>query len=877
MPRSSRALLGVLIAAILSAAMASAASADVVHRFKFDNSLSDYMGGSAASALSGTASYAASGGVGGQGLSFDGSTDVLLGNTLTPTDSVGTGDFSISASFRTTQTTGRVAIFSNRDDGCNYGGGWLDVFLGGGALVGNLSGANPNPLFAAHPPFVADGALHRVTLARSGTTATLWLDGAEVVSVTAPGIAGNVRNGNGLQLGFLDAGCSGTRFKGTIDDVRVSDSAAYAQTDSMPEFFATFPGESNALDVTTGENGTWSGTAGYAAGHSGQAMSFDGTNSVSIPQPAGNFGTDDGTVSFWLRSTQAEKSNLVESRDSCDNADGWDIRLNRPGYANTVSIETWGSSGYQTTGGTTPINDGTWHKITVSRVSGLLSLGIDGIREGVEASVDSTLSTTAPVQLGVGPCTGISPSFRLVGLLDDVQLIRGAGAPLTTSAASVTGTPQAGQTLTAHAAFSGTSPHVTYAWQRCDVTGTTCGAVVGVSSTYTLGQDDVGSRMKLTATAANDAGSESTSALTSTVTPPAPGVTTGAASGVSTTGATLNGTVNPEGAATTYRFEYGTSTAYGSQAPASDASAGSDSTDHAVSQDVSGLAPNTTYHFRVVATNAGGTSAGADQVFTTNPLAPGATTGTASGITASGAMLNGTIDSKGVAGATYHFDYGPTAAYGASTASQTAGGTTTQDVSAALNGLSPDTTYHFRVVVTDVAGTTSGGDQTFTTAGAPVITGLSPDHRCVRSATLHAPSEGAGGLSFSFTLSQGATVRYEILRRNDSPHWRSCPAAGGTSPVTFSSVWSASAQQDAGAHDTAVASAVKRLPRGHLRLRAGHRRLGISRLVSGQKLRWGSYLLRISATDAQGLPSRPAVVQFWVLKDWKTSARTARR
>lgn len=42
-------------------------------------------------------------------------------------------------------------------------------------------------------------------------------------------------------------------------------------------------------------------------------------------------------------------------------------------------------------------------------------------------------------------------------------------------------------------------------------------------------------------------------------------------------------------------------------------------------------------------------------------------------------------------------------------------------------------------------------------------------------------------------------------------------------------------------------------------------------------VRWGSYLLRISATNAQGLSSRPTAVQFWVLNHWKTSARTAHR
>jgi Beta-propeller repeat len=87
------------------------------------------------------------------------------------------------------------------------------------------------------------------------------------------------------------------------------------------------------------------------------------------------------------------------------------------------------------------------------------------------------------------------------------------------------------------------------------------------------------------------------------------------ATGVGQTAATLNGTVNPNGDATTYYVQYGTSTTYGSQ-PATQ-SAGSDNSNHAVSTSITGLAPATTYHFRIVATNSSGTSYGGDQAFTT--------------------------------------------------------------------------------------------------------------------------------------------------------------------------------------------------------------------------------------------------------------------
>src|SRR5213593_4140375 len=66
-------------------------------------------------------------------------------------------------------------------------------------------------------------------------------------------------------------------------------------------------------------------------------------------------------------------------------------------------------------------------------------------------------------------------------------------------------------------------------------------------------------------------------------------ISTQRASAISATAATLNGTVNPNRLATTYHFEYGTTTSYGSQSPAVDASAGSGSSPVSVSTNVSGL------------------------------------------------------------------------------------------------------------------------------------------------------------------------------------------------------------------------------------------------------------------------------------------------
>jgi hypothetical protein len=100
--------------------------------------------------------------------------------------------------------------------------------------------------------------------------------------------------------------------------------------------------------------------------------------------------------------------------------------------------------------------------------------------------------------------------------------------------------------------------------------------------------------------------------------PVPPETETNEATDVSETDAVLNGTINPVGLPTTYHFEYGTTTAYGSRVPAGiEAVAGGERNDKRFGRTITGLAPATTYHFRLVAQNSAGVSEGADRTFTT--------------------------------------------------------------------------------------------------------------------------------------------------------------------------------------------------------------------------------------------------------------------
>lgn len=85
---------------------------------------------------------------------------------------------------------------------------------------------------------------------------------------------------------------------------------------------------------------------------------------------------------------------------------------------------------------------------------------------------------------------------------------------------------------------------------------------------------------------------------------------------VTTDSAQALATIDPEGQSTSYHVEYGTTTAYG-QSTAEQEIPAIDSADHPVSQLLGGLAPGTSYHARVVATNASGTVSGPDLLFVT--------------------------------------------------------------------------------------------------------------------------------------------------------------------------------------------------------------------------------------------------------------------
>lgn len=189
--------------------------------------------------------------------------------------------------------------------------------------------------------------------------------------------------------------------------------------------------------------------------------------------------------------------------------------------------------------------------------------------------------------------------------------------------------------------------------------------------------------------------------------------------------ATVNGTVNPEGADTQYFFEYGTTTSYGLTTP--EQSAGSGVLDVPVQAVLSGLTASTTYHYRLVATSGDDRVEGDDRTFTTaaaprNPAAPSISRLSAVDRTPTTARLTARIDANRAA-TSWHVEWGLTSGLGRRTPEQTIpardGGV---PVSVTLDDLPVHRRIYWRVVASNSAGLRRTGTASFTTLRA--LTGV---------------------------------------------------------------------------------------------------------------------------------------------------------
>jgi DNA-binding beta-propeller fold protein YncE len=208
--------------------------------------------------------------------------------------------------------------------------------------------------------------------------------------------------------------------------------------------------------------------------------------------------------------------------------------------------------------------------------------------------------------------------------------------------------------------------------------------------------------------------------------------------------ATLVARVNPMNSATSFHFEFGPTAAYGQQTP--DEAVGSGLEESYVRQRIEGLAVRSSYHFRVVARNEQDMIVdGPDETFTTGAEAiPGVQTGTASDVSQTGASISGTVDPEGLQ-TSYAFEVGTDTNYSGARLYGSAGqGEGPEPITVALQDLAPATTYHFRLIASNVDGTSDGQDMTFTTPSvtSPLLQPLSLPLLATASIVLPAQTEG---------------------------------------------------------------------------------------------------------------------------------------
>jgi hypothetical protein len=189
--------------------------------------------------------------------------------------------------------------------------------------------------------------------------------------------------------------------------------------------------------------------------------------------------------------------------------------------------------------------------------------------------------------------------------------------------------------------------------------------------------------------------------------------------------ATLEGTVNPNGTSTNWHFEYrivGTSNWSSTETK----SAGSGESPEDVEADISALQPNKEYEARLLATNSVGTTTSSlpNPTFTTDGAAPSVTTLEALPIRPTEATINGTVNANN-SPTEYWFEWGTSDCSSSSCTSVPV----SQDASAGsdfathllfkvITGLSPQTTYHYRLVARNASGVVAGDDASFTTPAA---------------------------------------------------------------------------------------------------------------------------------------------------------------
>lgn len=186
-----------------------------------------------------------------------------------------------------------------------------------------------------------------------------------------------------------------------------------------------WPADGNANDVVGTQHGTLVNGTGFTAAKIDQGFSFDGVDDhVSFGNVAGNVGTADFTLAFWLKTTSAGRhEGIIGKRPSCAHGSMFDVRLDPNGK---VYVELDGSTSglnYNIFSSTAAVNDGTFHHVGIVRKGTAASLYIDGRAEVTKSTGGVTgISNSTALIAGKSRCSGVDGTAHFRGVLDDIVI-----------------------------------------------------------------------------------------------------------------------------------------------------------------------------------------------------------------------------------------------------------------------------------------------------------------------------------------------------------------------------------------------------------------------------------------------------------------------
>ena len=193
-------------------------------------------------------------------------------------------------------------------------------------------------------------------------------------------------------------------------------------------------GDGDANDSFGNNHGTLYNGTSFAPGKFGQAFEFDGVNDYVNLGNVGNFGTNNFTIAFWIKTSSDRAEAVMGKRAVCNAANFWDIRvapMTEYGMqSGHISLELCqDSSGAYYFGRNVTsmmINDSTFHHIAFVRELNTVKYFVDGVQDRTFPAGPINFQSFADFTLGRSACTDWDGEQHFTGLLDEIMLFNRA-------------------------------------------------------------------------------------------------------------------------------------------------------------------------------------------------------------------------------------------------------------------------------------------------------------------------------------------------------------------------------------------------------------------------------------------------------------------